>query len=80
MEALCFSFNFDEMKKVEIISRNQKDQEKLFSSLDLKPSERIINMFKLMELSFYLRGGKEEFPTNSDKSKIIELKLVNGTK
>jgi len=37
-------------------------------------------MFKLMELSFYLHGGKEEFPTNSDKSKIIELKLVNGIK
>jgi hypothetical protein len=68
------------MKKVEVISRNQKDQEKQVSSLDLKPSERIINMFRLMELSYYLRGGKNEFATISDKSKIIELKLINGTK
>ena len=68
------------MKKVEVISRNQKDQEKQVSSLHLKPSERIIHMFRLMELSFYMHGGKDESPINSPKSNIIELKLANGTK
>lgn len=67
------------MKKVEIISRDQKDHEKLVSSLGLNPSERIINMLRLMELSFYLSTGKEVLSTKSDKSNIIELKLLNGT-
>jgi hypothetical protein len=68
------------MKKVEIISRKKKDDEKTVSSLNLKPTERMINMFKLMELSFYLREGKGVISTHSSKSNIIDIKLVNGTK
>lgn len=68
------------MKKVEVISRKNKDDEKIVSSLKLKPAERMINMLKLMELSFYLREGKGVTSTHSAKSTIIDLKLVNGTK
>jgi hypothetical protein len=68
------------MKKVEIISRKKKDDEKTVSSLNLKPTDRMINMLKLMELSFYLREGKGVISTHSAESTIIELKLVNGTK
>ncbi len=68
------------MKKVEVITRNQKDEEKRFSFLYLTPSERLINMFRLMELSYYLRSDKEAISDNSGKSQIIEVKLVNGNK
>ena len=68
------------MKKVEIISRDQKDKEKMVSSLAMAPSDRLLTMLKLMELSFYLRSGKEEVSSNSDTLNVIELKLVNGTK
>lgn len=67
------------MKKVEVISRNQKDKEKLVSSLELTAPERIINMLRLMELSFYLRSDKEIVSDNANNPNIIELKLVNGT-
>ena len=68
------------MKKVEIISRDEKDKEKLVSSLAMTPSERLLTMLKLMELSFYLRSGKEIASVDSDNPNVIELKLVNGTK
>ncbi len=68
------------MKKVEVISRDDKDKEKQVSSLSMTPAERLLTMLKLMELSFYLRSGKEVVSTDSDNPNVIELKLVKSTK
>ncbi len=68
------------MNKVEVITRDEKDMEKLVSYQLLSPAERMINMLKLMELSYYLRSAKAVSPDESNNANIIELKVANGIK
>ena len=68
------------MRKVEVISIEEKEKENSIATLHSTPSERIITMFRLMELSYYLGNQNKIVISSLDQSNVIELKFANESK
>jgi len=64
------------MSKVEVITWQQKENDKLKVVQTMKPKERLLLMFKLMALSHYLGPARK----TKKSSNVIEVRLLNGTK